>query len=73
MIWRYPYTTLNLAEKRMDEALHKIGFARKPKRVGGNPVYVWLIRKITPNPFNEAINDTKTTRQINELLKLNTQ
>jgi hypothetical protein len=45
------YTTLNLSEKRMGEALHKAGFERKSKRVGGNPVYVWLIRKITPNPF----------------------
>jgi len=45
------YTTLNLSEKRMGEALRKAGFERKSKRVGGNPVYGWLIRKITPNPF----------------------
>ncbi len=45
------YTTLNLSEKRMGEALHKAGFERKSKRVGGNPVYVWMIRKVAPNPF----------------------
>jgi len=45
------YTTLNLSEKRMGEALRKAGFERKSKRVGGNPVYGWLIRKIIPNPF----------------------
>ncbi len=45
------YTTLNLSEKRMGEALHKAGFERKSKRVGGNPVYVWAIRKVAPNPF----------------------
>lgn len=46
------YTSLNLSEKRMGEALRKAGFERKSKRVSGNPVYGWIIRKISPNPFN---------------------
>ncbi len=45
------FCTLNLSEKRMGEALHKAGFKRKSKRMGGNPVYGWLVQKITPNPF----------------------
>lgn len=45
------YTPLNLSEKRMGEALRKAGFERRSKRVGGNPVYGWLIRKVVPNPF----------------------
>ena len=35
----------------MGEALRKAGFERRSKRIGGNPVYGWVIRKITPNPF----------------------
>lgn len=31
------YTTINLQEKRMGEALRKAGFERKSKRIGGNP------------------------------------
>lgn len=46
------HTTLKLSERRMGEALHKAGFERKSKRVGGNPVYVWMIRKVAPNPFH---------------------
>ncbi len=45
------YTHLNLQEKRMGEALKKAGFERKSKRIQGNPMYVYHIRKITPNPF----------------------
>ena len=45
------YTNLNLQEKRMGEALKKAGFERKSKRVGGSPMYVYHIRKISPNPF----------------------
>lgn len=45
------YTTLNLSEKRMGEALRKAGFERKSRRVGGNPMYVYHIRKVFPNPF----------------------
>ena len=45
------YTTLNLQEKRMGEALRKAGFERKSKRINGNPMYVYHIRKISPNPF----------------------
>jgi len=45
------YTNLNLQEKRMGEALKKAGFERKSRRVGGSPMYVYHIRKITPNPF----------------------
>ena len=45
------YTTLNLQEKRMGEALRKAGFERKSKRINGNPMYVYHIRKIMPNPF----------------------
>lgn len=36
------YTTLNLSEKRMGEALRKAGFERKSRRIGGNPIYVCL-------------------------------
>jgi hypothetical protein len=45
------HTTLNLQEKRMGEALRKAGFERKSKRINGNPMYVYHIRKIMPNPF----------------------
>ncbi len=44
-------TSLTLSEKRMGEALRKAGFERKSKRMGGNPVYGWVIAKVTPNPF----------------------
>lgn len=46
-------TSLTFSEKRMGEALRKAGFVRISKRV--NPkssVYGWLVRKVTPNPFN---------------------
>ena len=26
-------------------------FERRSKRIGGNPVYGWVIEKIVPNPF----------------------
>lgn len=45
------YTSLNLSEKRMGEALRKAGFIRKSKRFGKTSLYVWVIRKVTPNPF----------------------
>ena len=45
------YSSLNLSEKRMGEALRKAGFERRSKRIGGNPVYGWVIEKISPNPF----------------------
>lgn len=45
------YTSINLSEKRMGEALRKAGFERKSRRVGGNPMYVYHIQKIMPNPF----------------------
>ena len=45
------YTSLNLQEKRMGEALKKSGFERRSKRINGNPMYVYLIRKVLPNPF----------------------
>lgn len=50
------YTTLNLSERRMGEALKKAGFLRKSKRIGGNPMYVYHIRKIVPNPFIQSYN-----------------
>ena len=28
-----------------------LGFERRSKRIGGNPVYGWVIEKISPNPF----------------------
>ncbi len=45
------HTQLRLSEKRVGEALRKAGFVKKSKRVGGNPVYGWVIKKIMPNPF----------------------
>ncbi len=45
------FCTLNLSEKRMGEALYKAGFERRSKRMGANPIYVWLVQKVTPNPF----------------------
>ena len=39
------YSSLNLSEKRMGEALRKAGFERRSKRINGNPVYGWVIRK----------------------------
>ncbi len=45
------YTHLKLQEKRMGEALRKSGFERLSRRIQGNPMYVYHIRKIIPNPF----------------------
>ena len=45
------YTSIYLQEKRMGEALRKAGFERKSRRIGGNPMYVYQIQKISPNPF----------------------
>ena len=45
------YTMLNLSERRMGEALKKVGYERKSKRVNGTPIYGWVIQKIEPNPF----------------------
>ena len=45
------YSSLNLSEKRMGEALRKAGIERRSKRIGGNPVYGWIIKKLAPNPF----------------------
>ena len=45
------YTTFNLRE-----AFKKAGFLRKSKRIGGNPMYVYHIRKIVPNPFIQSYN-----------------
>lgn len=42
------YSSLNLSEKRMGEALRKAGFERRSKRIGGNPVYGWVIEKSHP-------------------------
>ena len=50
------YTTLNLSERRMGEVLKKAGFLRKSKRIGGNPMNVYHIRKIVPNPFIQSYN-----------------
>lgn len=47
------YSSLQLSEKRMGEALRKAGFERIQKRINQsqNPVYGYRIKKITPNPF----------------------
>lgn len=47
------YTTLQLSEKRMGEALRKAGFERivKRKENSTNPVYGYRIKKVSPNPF----------------------
>lgn len=42
------YSSLNLSEKRMGEALRKAGFERRSKRINGNPVYGWVIEKSHP-------------------------
>src|SRR5690554_3646305 len=49
------HTNLNLQEKRMGEALRKAGFERKSRRIGGKPIYVYHIRKVSPNPFLSPI------------------
>ena len=35
----------------MGEALRKIGYERKSKRVNGNPIYGWVVQKAMPNHF----------------------
>ena len=40
------FTNLNLAEKRIGEALKKLEYERKSKRVRGNPIYGWNIKLI---------------------------
>ena len=47
------YTNVTLSDKRMGEALRKIGFKRTQKRINNNPspVYGYRIKKVTPIPF----------------------
>lgn len=47
------YSSLQLSEKRMGEALRKAGFERVQRRINKspNPVYGYRIKKISPNPF----------------------
>ena len=42
------YTRQQLSPKRMGEALRKAGYSRECRRVNGNPVYVYAVRKIFP-------------------------
>ena len=42
------YTRQQLSPKRMGEALRKAGYARECRRVNGNPIYVYAVRKIFP-------------------------
>ena len=42
------YTRQQLSPKRMGEALRKASYARECRRVNGNPVYVYAVRKIYP-------------------------
>ena len=42
------YTRQQLSPKRMGEAVRKAGYARECRRVNGNPVYVYAVRKIFP-------------------------
>lgn len=45
------HTSVRLSEKRLGEALRKAGFERVSKRVGGKPMWGWVIKKIEPDPF----------------------
>ena len=46
------YTHQPLLAKRMGEALKKAGYIKMSKRRnGGNPIYVYKIRKILPCPL----------------------
>lgn len=42
------YTRQSLSAKRMGEALRKAGYTRECRRINGNPVYVYAVRKIYP-------------------------
>ena len=42
------YTRQSFSTKRMGEALRKVGYTRECRRINGNPVYVYAIRKIYP-------------------------
>ena len=42
------YTRQSLSTKRMGEALRKAGYARECRRINGNPVYVYAVRKVYP-------------------------
>lgn len=42
------YTRQPLAPKRMGEALRRAGYTRECRRINGNPVYVYAVRKIYP-------------------------
>ncbi len=42
------YSSLNLSEKRMGEALRKAGFERRSKRVNGNPSTAGSSRRSHP-------------------------
>lgn len=42
------YARQSLSAKRMGEALRKAGYTRECRRINGNPVYVYAVRKIYP-------------------------
>lgn len=42
------YTRQPLSTKRMGEALRKAGYTRECRRINGNPVYVYAVRKVYP-------------------------
>ena len=42
------YTRQPLSPKRMGEALRRAGYTRECRRINGNPVYVYAVRKIYP-------------------------
>ena len=42
------YTRQSLSPKRMGEALRKAGYTRECRRINGNPVYVYAVRKLYP-------------------------
>ena len=42
------YTRQPLSSKRMGEALRKAGYTRECRRINGNPVYVYAVRKVYP-------------------------
>ncbi|KGN83851.1 VapE domain-containing protein [Porphyromonas gulae] len=42
------YTRQSLSAKRMGEALRKAGYTKECRRINGNPVYVYAVRKVYP-------------------------
>ena len=47
-----PFSSTKLSPKLMGEALRKCSYKRECRRINGRPVYGYLLKQVTPIPFN---------------------